>query len=254
MFFDCHCHTERSACAEDVSLAMYAQLARTASHPFVVTDHSAHLFYPPDNKWAFWGDGAEALYEECHVEGLARCRQYVADLRSAQTGAMFVGVELDVLPDGRIVFDPELLGELDFVIGAVHGVRALTKELPLAALIEEFKSRTLRLCELRVQALSHPFREWRMKGREVPPEIIAWLVATAADAGVALELNGHYQVPECDLPMVRLCAEAGVPIAIGTDTHRSSEFGDFSYHQRILAEAGLGSGDGLVLGPEACAR
>lgn len=129
-FFDCHCHTERSDCSEDVSLDMYVNIARESDAVFAITDHSAHIFYPPESPWAFWGEGAEALFEQCHAQGMARCAQYAQDLRAAQTGGMLVGVELDALPDGRVVFDPDLLGELDFIVGAVHGIRALAAEAP----------------------------------------------------------------------------------------------------------------------------
>lgn len=241
-FFDCHCHTERSDCSEDVSLQMYVDLANSTDQVFAITDHSAHLFYPPGSPWAFWGDEAEDLFERHHHDGLARCEEYIRWVRDAQTGGMLVGVELDVFPDGRIVFDPDLLGELDMVLGAVHGLRAIAHELPLEDLISEYKTRTLRLCEVGVHALAHPFREWKQKEREVPPSLIEWLVETARDSGTALELNCHYEVPEYDLPMTRLCLDAGVPIAIGTDTHRSREFGEFAYHEDILRRAGVPEG------------
>lgn len=252
-FFDCHCHTERSDCAEDVSLEMYVEIAQSSDAVFAITDHSAHLFYPPDKKWAFWGDEAEEVFEREHDAGVARCIEYVECLRAVQTGGMLVGVELDVLPDGRMVFAPELLGELDVVIGAVHGIRALSHDLPLAAVIDEYKSRTVRLCELGVQALAHPFREWAQKERAVPRSLIEWLVETAEEAGVALELNCHHEVPEYDLPMIRLCVEAGAPIAIGTDAHRAGEFGDFRYHKKMLRQAGVSEADwpSVVLGPPA---
>jgi histidinol phosphatase-like PHP family hydrolase len=241
-FFDCHCHTERSACIEGASLAMYVEKARGGAPAFAVTDHSAHVFYPPDNRWAFWTDDAERVYEECEDEGRARCREYVRWLREAQTGNMLVGVELDILPDGRMVFDEDLLPELDVILGAAHSLRSLNREEPLDKVVAEFQARTEALLDVGVDALVHPFREWAAKHREVPGELIEWLVDTAGAARVALELNCHYPVPRCDVPMVRLCGERGVKVAIGTDTHRPHEFGDFSYHLRILEEAGVGEG------------
>ncbi len=237
-FFDCHCHTELSACAEDVSLQMYTEIAEKNDCAFCITDHSAHLFYPPGQAWAFWGDDAESIFDESYADGLIRCAEYVEWVRKAQTGNMLVGVELDVMPDGRLVFDPALLPELDFILGAVHGVRGL-EDRPLDEVIDGYKSRTLRLFEAGARALAHPFREWKQKERTVPESLLEWLVETAKDAGVALELNCHFHVPEYDVPMLRLCAEAGVPIAIGTDTHRSYEFGDFTYHIEMLRQAGI---------------
>jgi len=241
-FFDCHCHTERSACAEDVSLAMYTHIARRGGPAFAITDHSAHLFYPPGKAWSFWGDDARAVFDRHHAAGLTQCAEYVQWLREAQTGNMLVGVELDVFEDGTFVFDEDLLGELDIILGAVHGIRALSQDAPMAEVKREFKTRTLHLCELGVHALVHPFREFKQKSREVPLSLIEWLVETAADTGTALELNCHYQVPECDVPMLRLCAQAQVPIAIATDTHRAHEFGDFSYHREMLDAAGIEAG------------
>ena len=238
-FFDCHCHTERSDCTEDVTLEMYVEIAGREDCVFAITDHSAQVFYPPDNPWGFWGDGAEESFERHYEAGLARCEEYVEWVLGERTGGMLVGIELDVLPDGRMVFDPSLLPELEFVLGAVHGIRGLTHELPLDEVIDEYKFRTLRLCEFGVNALAHPFREWKIKQRDVPPDLIAWLVQTASETGVAIELNSHYTVPEYDVPMVRLCAEVGVPIAIATDTHASHEFGNFAYHEQVLCEAGV---------------
>jgi histidinol phosphatase-like PHP family hydrolase len=239
-FFDCHCHTERSACIDGASLAMYVERARGGAPAFAITDHSAHLFYPPDNRWAFWTDDAERIYEECEEAGRARCREHLRWLRQAQTGCMLVGVELDALPDGRVVYDEDLLPELDIILGAVHSIRSLGREEPLDKVVAEFRTRTGTLLEVGVDVLVHPFREWAQRQREVPGEVMEWLVAAAGEARVALELNCHYPVPQCDVPMVRLCAEQGVKVAIGTDTHRPHEFGDFTYHERILAQAGLG--------------
>jgi len=89
----------------------------------------------------------------------------------------------------------------------------------------------------------HPYR--LLLAAEVPVDdgLIRWTVDTAAAAGFALEINSHKQFADHDLAMVRLALEAGVPIALGTDTHRWSEFGDFSYHEQLLERAGLGAAD-----------
>lgn len=239
-FWDCHCHTERSACAEDVSLEFYRRRALDdANCVFAITDHSAHLFYPPDNRWGFWTDRAEEIFESCYDEGIERCRDYVRWVRSAQTNGMLLGVELDCFEDGRVVFDPSLLGSLDIIVGAVHGQRKLKQEAPMEEVVTEFQIRVWRLFEAGAQVIAHPFREFAQRKREVPDTLIQWLVDAAADAGAALELNCHYVVREADERMVLRCLARGVPIAIGTDTHRAHEFADFSYHLDVLGEVGL---------------
>lgn len=239
-FWDCHCHTERSACAEDVSLEFHRQHALDdANYVFAITDHSAQLFYPPDNRWGFWGDQADEVFAACYDEGIERCRDYVRWVRGSQTNGMLVGVELDCFEDGRVVFDPALLGSLDIILGAVHGQRTLKREAPMDELVAEFQARVLRLFEAGAQVIVHPFREWAQKKRPIPDSLIQWLVDAAGDAGAALELNCHYKVREADERMVLRCLACGVPIAIGTDTHRAHEFADFSYHLDVLQGLGL---------------
>jgi histidinol phosphatase-like PHP family hydrolase len=64
------------------------------------------------------------------------------------------------------------------------------------------------------------------------------IVREAKNAGVAMELNGHYVVPT-DIDMLQACVEFGVPISVGTDSHAIKEIGDFSYHLMTIDEAGL---------------
>jgi len=241
--FDTHCHTELSACAEDVSLEMYQELATASDVCFAITDHSAHIFYPPGKAWAFWGDDARAIFGANYKQGLDQCAEYLEWLENGRRGNMLIGVELDVFADGTMVFDPDLLPRLDIIVGAVHGIRALSSELSDDKVAQEFIARTLALCDIGADTLAHPFREWAQKKREVPQSLVEWLVSTAREHSIALELNCHYQVPDCDRFMLRLCREAGVTVSIATDTHRAHEFGDFASHRLLLDEVGYAPSD-----------
>ncbi|HCA47485.1 MAG TPA: hypothetical protein DEP45_09075, partial [Armatimonadetes bacterium] len=156
--FDCHTHTEFSACAEDVSLQRYVEITRTSDQPFAITDHSAQIFYPPTNRWGFWSDDAVALFEANIESGGARIRHYVDTIREAQCGGMYVGTELDVLPDGRMVFPDDLLGSLDTVAGAVHSMPTLKAERPLDEIYAEFRFQVTALAGHGIDLLVHPYR------------------------------------------------------------------------------------------------
>ena len=255
-FFDCHTHTEFSSCAEDVTLEAYVEIAKTSDRCFAITDHSAQIFYPPDQRWGFWTEEATELFEANREEGDERIENYVKTMRSAQCGGMLVGVELDVLPDGRKVFPDDLLDSLDIVGGAVHYMPTLRNSCPVAEVYDEFRAQVEALAGHGIDFLVHPYR--LMLADEVPvsDELIAWTVQMALDAGFALEINSHKQSFECDLRMTRAALDAGVPIAVGTDTHRMEEFGDFSYQIEVLEAAGLDAEtwDRFTLSPEMCAR
>ena len=241
-FFDCHTHTEFSACAEDVTLQGYVEIARESSQQFAITDHSAQMFYPPDNKWGFWTEDAVEIFEANREAGDRRITEYVETIRDAQCGGMLVGIELDVLPDGRKVFPDGLLGSLDVVAGAVHSMSTLRRARPVDEVYAEFREQVEALAGHGMEVLVHPFRLVLADGIPVDDELLGWTVRAAAECGFAVEINSHKQFPDCDVRMVRLALEHDVTIAVGTDTHRSEEFGDFRYHEQILREAGLSAG------------
>lgn len=238
-FIDVHTHSEYSACGEDVTVAGYAEIARTNDSIFALTDHSAHQYFPPEKKWGFWSDEADEMFEACREDGPRRIREYLEYVRSLQCGGMLIGVELDIMPDGRIVYPEELLGDLDVVLGVVHSMPTIRHERPASEVEDEFRFQIRRIGEIGVDALAHPFRQLLGSGFEVGEDLIRWTVQVMADAGVALEINSHKVFPEHDLAMVRMALEAGAQLAIGTDAHRANEFGDFSYHIDILGQAGV---------------
>lgn len=253
-FFDCHTHTEFSSCAEDVTLDAYVEIAATTDQCFAVTDHSAQVFYPPEQRWGFWTEDAVELYEANIDEGEERIHEYVSTLRAAQCGRMLVGTELDVLPDGRKVFPDGLLETLDVIGGAVHYMPTLRASRPVDEVYREFRLQVEALAGHGMHFLVHPYRLLLADDVPVTDEILRWTVEMAHEVGFALEINSHKQSPECDLRMTRMALEAGVPIAIGTDTHRMEEFADFSYQIEILYAAGLepSTWDKHIFGPEQC--
>lgn len=237
-FIDLHVHSEYSSCAEDVSVAWWVELARGGAR-FALTDHSAHIFFPPDRKWGLWTDEARALFEANREAGAERIRAYLRHVRSVQCGGMLIGTELDIMPDGRVVCPQELLGTLDVVLGAVHAMPTIRHQRPPEEVEAEFRFQVQTFAQLGVHALAHPFRILLAADYPVSDELLAWTVQVAADAGMALEINNHKPFPEHDVAMVRLALERGAKLVVGTDAHRRAEFGEFSYHEQILQRAGV---------------
>lgn len=238
-FFDCHTHTEFSSCAEDVTLQGYVEIARKSPRQFAITDHSAQIFYPPDQRWGFWSEDAVGIFEANRESGRRRIAHYIRTMREAQCGGILVGTELDVLPDGRKVFPEGLLPSLDIIAGAVHYMPTLRAERPVDEVYAEFREQVEALAGHGTEVLVHPYRLLLADQVPVSDELVDWTVRFARDAGFALEINSHKRFPDCDLRMVRMALEVGATIAVGTDTHRTEEFGDFTYHEQILREAGL---------------
>lgn len=237
--FDCHVHTTRSACGEDITDSWLCERAHENRVRFTVTDHTMHLYYEPERAWAMMSDEGIALYEQRKVSGRDNVLRYLEEIRSCGSPNMMVGVELDVHPDGQIMFPDDLRGEVDIMVGALHYMPTLRHKAPYAKIEAEFRQQTLWLLEYGVDVLAHPYRILLGAGQPASDELVEWVVDRAAEHGTALEINSHKLFPEHDMLMIQLAAQRGMKLAIGTDAHHSREFGEFSYHRHILTRAGL---------------
>jgi DNA polymerase (family X) len=202
---DLHCHTTLSDGHN--TLEEMAEAARSRGYAYLaVTDHSAsHGFgndVPPDRLW-------ERIEE-------------VRGLNSGRRGfRVLAGSEVNILPDGSLDYDDELLGELDWVIASVH---------------TSFKISGRAMTERVVAAIEHPLVDCighlsgRLIGRRDPYDIDVQAVAeAAAGTGTMLEINGNPNRRDLSERHARLASEAGVMICVNTDAHRTQTLGNIVY-------------------------
>ncbi|WP_033213489.1 PHP domain-containing protein [Kitasatospora phosalacinea] len=198
---DCHLHSDWSDGAAPVEL-----MARTAHalghHWAVLTDHSPRLTVAH-------GLSADRLREQLDL---------VEDLNTRSAPfRLLTGIECDVLADGSLDQDEELLDRLDVVIASVHsdlrmGADAMTHRL-LAAVRNPL-----------VDVLGHC--TGRRLGEKPRPrsEFDAEAVFTACrehDTAVEINCRPDRQDPPDDL--LALAADLGCLFAIDTDAHAPGE-------------------------------
>lgn len=237
--FDCHVHTQRSACGEDITDQWLCQKARENKVQFAVTDHTMHLYYEPEIAWALAREDCVELFEQRRKQGRDNLLRYFDDIRACEAENMLVGVELDVLPDGQLMFPDDLRGELDIMVGGLHFLPSIRRKAPAAEVLAEYRQQMTWQAKYGVDVIAHPFRILLGAGYEVDQELVEWVVDLAAEYGAALEINSHKQFRDHDVLMARLAVASGVPLAIGTDAHNTREFGKFTYHRNIFKRAGL---------------
>ncbi len=166
-------------------------------HTVAVTDHS--VSQPVAN-----GLSPERLRE--HIETVREAAARRKDIN------ILAGSEVDILADGRLDYDDELLAQLDIVIASPH---SSLKQKPDVA--------TKRL----LKAIEHPLvhiighATGRLIGKRpgLEPDM-ATLFAAAAEHDTALEINAHWMRLDLRDVHVRAAAAAGCLIAINTDAHR----------------------------------
>lgn len=210
-----HAHTT----ASDGKLSI-EELARAALergfHTVAVTDHSQSSVI------------AGGLTPERLLEHIDAVRAADADITGIR---ILAGAEVDILPDGRLDYDDELLAKLDVVVASPH-----------AALSQDSKTATERLlAAIRhplVHVIGHP--TGRLIGRRegLAPDLNA-LFEAAVEHDTALELNANWQRLDLNDVQLRSALEAGCKIAIDTDTHREHQMDYLIYGVLTARRAGL---------------
>ena len=195
---DLHCHT--TASDGTASIEQMAVAARDAGYEYLaVTDHSASF-----------GFGDEVSPD--------RLREQIAQIRAIGLDGLqlLAGSEVNILPDGSLDYDDELLGELDWVIASVHSSFRMSSEEMTARMIKAIEHPL-------VDAIGHP--SGRKLERRAPYSFdVERVIEAAARTGTMLEINSNPDRRDLNDIDARAAAAAGVPIVINTDSHRTAGF------------------------------
>ena len=127
------------------------------------------------------------------------------------------GVEVDIMSDGSLDFDDDLLARFDIVLASLHDDRGDG----LARLTERYLSA---ISHPLVNVITHPTN--RAPGRfEGYPLDLDRLFAAAVETGTALEIDGAPGHLDMDGTVARRAAAAGVTIVIDSDCHHADRLG-----------------------------
>ena len=175
------------------------------------------------------------LDEKRALEHIARIRE--VDVEMEGRLRVFAGIEVDILADGALDLDDEVLAQMEVVIASIHSRFDQPRE--------EMTARVLRAIENPyVRILGHP--TGRLLLRREPFAIeMGEILRRAGELGVAVE---HNAAPErldlCDRDL-RLANELGCKVVISTDAHVTSVIGRMEYGVRQLRRAWLTAEDVL---------
>jgi DNA polymerase (family 10) len=200
---DLHVHTDASdgtASAEQMARAA-ADLGRQY---LAITDHSRSP-----------GGGIDLEQLGAQTRELRRLEDQLGSIR------LLSGVEVDILSDGTLDFDPRRLVELDWVIASVHIGFEMTSHQMTERIARAMRTGV-------VDCIGHP--SGRLLGERDPyPVDLDQLLRQARELGVAMELNAHPSRMDLDAGHCRQARELGVPLAICTDAHRPQQLERVEY-------------------------
>jgi DNA polymerase (family X) len=169
------------------------------------------------------------------ANGLTRDRllRHVRDIRKAAERFKWIkllaGCEVDILVDGRLDFEPEVLAELDYVVASPH--------VSLSQDEKKATDRILRAIESRyVNVIGHPTGRLinRRQGLTLQLDRV---VKAAAATGTALEINAGWPRLDLNEHNARAAIAAGVKLSIDTDAHSVDAFEEMAYGVNVARRA-----------------
>lgn len=200
-----HAHTTASDGL--LSIVELAEAAKARGfHTIAVTDHS---------KSSAIAGGLSPDRLRAHIKAVHAARAQVPGI------TILAGSEVDILADGTLDYDDELLRALDIVVASPH-----------AALSQDPETATRRLLAAiahpAVRVLGHPTGRQVNRRAGLAPDM-GKLIAAAVKHDVALEVNAHWMRLDLRDQFVRQAAAAGALIAIDCDVHEMADFANLRY-------------------------
>ena len=210
---DCHLHSDWSDGGSPIE-EMGRTAARLGHEWAVLTDHSPRLTVAR-------GLSPERLREQLAV---------VAELnRTWAPFRLLTGIECDILDDGSLDQEPELLDRLDVVVVSVHSklrmdARAMTRRM--VAAVRNPRADILGHCTGRlVTGRGRPESEFDADA----------VFAACAESGTAVEINSRPERLDPPRRLLRRAVEAGVLFTVDTDAHAPGQL-DWQFHGCARAE------------------
>jgi DNA polymerase (family 10) len=195
---DLHCHTVASD--GRATITEMAVAARERGYEYLaITDHSA----------------SHGFGNDVSPEQLRRQIERVREANAAIDGIeVLAGSEVNILPDGSLDYEDELLGRLDWVVASVHTAFSISEQAMTKRMVTAIEHPL-------VDAIGHP--TGRLIGRREPYAVdLEAVFAAAARTGTALEINANPDRRDLSDVHARAAVRAGVRIVIDSDAHRTA--------------------------------
>ncbi|OXS80585.1 DNA polymerase/3'-5' exonuclease PolX [Domibacillus enclensis] len=192
---DLHMHTAWSDGAFSIEEMIEACRARGYEY-MAITDHSYYL----------------KVANGLSAERLLRQNEEIKEWNAKFTDIEILsGIEMDILPDGTLDYEDDVLKQLDFVIASIHS----SFSQPQEQIMERLKTA---LYNPYVKLIAHP--TGRIIGRRDGYSVdMEELIRLAAETNTALELNANPHRLDLSAVHLKMAQEAGAKLMINTDAH-----------------------------------
>lgn len=148
---------------------------------------------------------------------------------------LFKGSEVDILEDGRLDYDDEILSKLDYVVASVHTHFGMSRL--------EMTDRILQAVRHpRVTMIGHLTGRLLLKREGYAVDVEAVLQA-AAETGCLIEINADPHRLDLDWTHCKRAKALGVRLVVNPDAHSTGGLANYSYGVDVARRGWLEKGD-----------
>jgi DNA polymerase (family 10) len=134
---------------------------------------------------------------------------------------IFKGIESDILGNGDLDYEPEILRQFDMVVASVHSNLNMTQDKAMDRLLRAIENPYTTI-------LGHPTGRLLLMREGYPIDHHRVIDACAAN-GVALELNAHPYRLDLDWRYIDYAMEKGVMVSVNPDAHEKRGYLDMHF-------------------------
>ena len=202
---DLHCHTTASDGHMSIEELAIHGIAR-GYHTIAVTDHSQS---------SAQANGLKPDRLRRHIEAIHLINESIKEI------TILAGSEVDILANGELDYEDELLSMLDIVVASPHVALQQSSADATARLLAAIEHPL-------VHVIGHPTGRIVNKRKGLEPDMQR-IVEAAVQHNTALELNANSLRLDLRDTHVRAAVEGGALISINTDAHVPEHFGQLRY-------------------------
>lgn len=144
---------------------------------------------------------------------------------------IFKSIEADILPDGSLDYNDEILSSFDFVVASVHSAMKMDEEKANVRLIKAIENPHTTI-------LGHPTGRLLLSRPGYPIDHKKIIDACAANK-VVIELNANPYRLDIDWTWIPYCMEKGVMVSINPDAHKMEGYHDMHFGTLAARKGGL---------------
>jgi len=174
---------------------------------------------------AFYASGLEANRVRDQQVEIDALNKKLAPFR------IFKGIESDILPDGSLDYEDEVLASFDFIVASIHSVLNMDLQKATNRLLKAIKNPYTTM-------LGHPTGRLLLERKGYPIDHKT-VIDACAEEGVIIEINAHPWRLDLDWRWVHYALEKNVMISINPDAHEKAGYHDMRYGLLVGRKGGL---------------